>query len=35
METLNHADLDLFFQRYDPAQVGTRPTFVSIDGGML
>ena len=33
MMTLKHDDLDLFFQTYDPSQVGNRPTFVGIDGG--
>ena len=33
IETLNFADLDLFFEIYSPSQVGKRPTFVSIDGG--
>ena len=29
------SDLDLFFQKYAPNQVGTRPDLVSIDGGVL
>ena len=33
-ETLNFADLDAFFRAYDSSQVGKRPTFVGIDGGM-
>ena len=31
---MNFADLDAFFRAYDSSQVGKRPTFVGIDGGM-
>ncbi|KAH9923428.1 peptidase S8/S53 domain-containing protein [Epithele typhae] len=32
-ETLSYTDLDAFFQAYAPSMVGTRPTWVGLDGG--